>query len=266
MKPNQKNRYNGRYNNRNNRSMITRNTALESSGPAGKLHGTALQLFEKYQSAAKDALIQNDLIAAQTYLQYADHYIRLQNMAIANEQNMRATLYPAPQATNTGTRPAEGAEAAETALSESQPIDTALAEETSAETKGNQENLPEKKQTKSKKYDLSSVKSKENSYKNNEKQKAESDLSGQVSSDAMGDSEAAESPKTLEKKSFHKSKLTAPFSSDKRDVSVTTTEDSKSETDSVALEKTIKKTVIRRGRPRLKPATATTPSAPVSTE
>ncbi len=89
MKPNQKNRYNGRYNNRNQRSMIMRNTALESSGPNGKLHGTALQLFEKYQAAAKDALIQNDLILAQTCLQYADHYMRIQNIAIMNEQNLR---------------------------------------------------------------------------------------------------------------------------------------------------------------------------------
>ena len=89
MKPNQKNRYNGRHTNRSNRTIIMRNTVLESSGPAGKLHGTALQLSEKYQAAAKDALIQNDLIMAQTYLQYADHYIRLQNIAIQNEQNFR---------------------------------------------------------------------------------------------------------------------------------------------------------------------------------
>lgn len=85
MKQNQKNRFNGRYNNRP-RSVIMRNTVLESSGPCGKLHGTPLQLFEKYQTAAKDALIQNDLILSETCLQYADHYIRLQNIAIANEQ------------------------------------------------------------------------------------------------------------------------------------------------------------------------------------
>ncbi len=89
MKQNQKNRYNGRYNNRNNRSVITRNTSLESSGPCGKLHGTALQLFEKYQSAAKDALIQNDVVLAEICLQHADHYIRMQNIAIANEQANR---------------------------------------------------------------------------------------------------------------------------------------------------------------------------------
>ena len=92
MKPNQKNRHNGRYNNRNSRSTITRNTALESSGPMGKVHGTALQLFEKYQAAAKDALIQNDLVLSQTYMQYADHYMRMQNIAIANEMAMRQNI------------------------------------------------------------------------------------------------------------------------------------------------------------------------------
>ena len=89
MKQNQKNRYNGRYNNRNARSMILRNTVMESTGPMGKIHGTALQLFEKYQAYAKDFLIQNDVVMAQTCMQYADHYMRLQNMAIANEQSLR---------------------------------------------------------------------------------------------------------------------------------------------------------------------------------
>lgn len=99
MKQNQKNRYNGRYNNNNrsNRSLtqnITRHTSLESSGPSGKLHGTALQLFEKYTQAAKDALIQNDRVLSETCLQYADHYARLQNIAIENEQNARLAKRP----------------------------------------------------------------------------------------------------------------------------------------------------------------------------
>ena len=90
MRQNQKNRFNVRHNNRGHRpQMIFRNTALDSTGPCGKLHGTALQLFEKYQVAAKDAQIQNDAVLAETYLQYADHYMRLQNQAIANEESMR---------------------------------------------------------------------------------------------------------------------------------------------------------------------------------
>lgn len=100
MKQNPKNRYNGRNNNnRSNRSLtqnITRYTALESTGPCGKLHGTALQLFEKYTQAAKDALIQNDRILSETCLQFADHYARLQNIAIENEQNMRSNKRPTP--------------------------------------------------------------------------------------------------------------------------------------------------------------------------
>lgn len=100
MKPNQKNRYNGRYNNNrnNNRNTstqnITRHTALESSGPCGKLHGTALQLSEKYAQSAKDAQLQNDRVLAETCLQYSDHYARLQNIAIANEQSMRPQYTP----------------------------------------------------------------------------------------------------------------------------------------------------------------------------
>ncbi len=91
MRQNQKNRFNIRHNNnRGHRpQVIYRNTALDSNGPNGKLHGTALQLFEKYQAAAKDALIQNDAVLAETYLQFADHYMRLQNQAIANEEALR---------------------------------------------------------------------------------------------------------------------------------------------------------------------------------
>lgn len=92
MKPNQKNRYNNRYNNNRNyrpQQLILRNTALDSNGPCGKLHGTALQLFEKYQMASKDAALQNDAVLAEMCLQFADHYMRLQNTAIANEENLR---------------------------------------------------------------------------------------------------------------------------------------------------------------------------------
>ena len=111
MKQNPKNRYNGRYNNnRSNRPLtqnITRHTALESTGPCGKLHGTALQLFEKYTQAAKDALIQNDRVLSETCLQFADHYARLQNIAIENEQNMRSYKRPTPAEPSSEEQPVE---------------------------------------------------------------------------------------------------------------------------------------------------------------
>ena len=93
MKPNQRGRFNNRHNGQNRSSRpqtIFRNTALESTGPCGKLRGTALQLHEKYMAAAKDALIQNDDVLAETCFQYADHYMHLQNLAIANEQAYHA--------------------------------------------------------------------------------------------------------------------------------------------------------------------------------
>ena len=80
-----------RYNNgRSSRSIVsqqtTRFTILDSSGPLGKLRGTALQLAEKYQAGAKDAQTQGDVVLFQTCQQYADHYLRLQAIALENEQ------------------------------------------------------------------------------------------------------------------------------------------------------------------------------------
>ena len=79
-----------RHNNHSGRSValqqITRYTNLDSSGPLGKLRGTPLQLAEKYQAGAKDAQTQGDDVLFQTCQQYADHYLRLQAIAIENEQ------------------------------------------------------------------------------------------------------------------------------------------------------------------------------------
>jgi len=93
MKQNNHNRQNKRFN--NNRSgrpaqTIYRNTCLDSSGPAGKLRGTPLQLNEKYLALAKDAATASDMVLSEQYRQYADHYMRLQNIAIENENALRA--------------------------------------------------------------------------------------------------------------------------------------------------------------------------------
>ena len=92
-----KNQHNrARRHNNNNRSVrsyqtqqIFRYTNFDSTGPLGKLRGTALQLAEKYQAAAKDAQMQGDDVLMQTYQQYADHYFRLQAIAIENEQALK---------------------------------------------------------------------------------------------------------------------------------------------------------------------------------
>ncbi len=85
-----KNRAGGRYphfnnNRRNNSNMPTKNTVFDSSGPCGRMRGTAIQLSEKYQTAAKDAR-HNDTILSEICLQYADHYQRIYALACANDK------------------------------------------------------------------------------------------------------------------------------------------------------------------------------------
>lgn len=54
-----------------------RNTTIESSGPDGKVRGSAHQVIEKYQALARDALSSGDRIAAENFFQHAEHYLRV---------------------------------------------------------------------------------------------------------------------------------------------------------------------------------------------
>lgn len=76
--------HNNFNNNRRFNNGPNRNTVYDSIGPAGRLRGTAFQLMEKYLSAAKE-LMSSDRVAAENCLQHADHYMRLNAMAIAAE-------------------------------------------------------------------------------------------------------------------------------------------------------------------------------------
>jgi Domain of unknown function (DUF4167) len=49
----------------------------ESNGPDVKIRGTAANIAEKYQQLARDAHTSGDLVAAEAYHQYAEHYYRL---------------------------------------------------------------------------------------------------------------------------------------------------------------------------------------------
>ncbi len=87
MNPRGRSRGRGHNNFNNNRRFNngpTRNTVYDSIGPAGRLRGTAFQLMEKYLSAAKE-LMSSDRVLAESCLQHADHYMRLNALAIAAE-------------------------------------------------------------------------------------------------------------------------------------------------------------------------------------
>ena len=65
---------------------LNKNTVLDSSGPDGRQRGSVSQLNDKYTSLAADAAASDDRILAESYLQFADHYHRLQKeIEIINE-------------------------------------------------------------------------------------------------------------------------------------------------------------------------------------
>jgi Domain of unknown function (DUF4167) len=51
--------------------------SYESNGPDVKIRGTAAHIAEKYMSLARDSLSSGDLVAAESYLQHAEHYSRI---------------------------------------------------------------------------------------------------------------------------------------------------------------------------------------------
>ncbi len=83
-------RVRGRSNNRKHGNP--RNQSYDSNGPDVKVRGNAQQVVEKYLMLARDASSAGDRITAESYYQHAEHYYRILNAAVANEQrNMAAT-------------------------------------------------------------------------------------------------------------------------------------------------------------------------------
>lgn len=64
------------------------NRSYESNGPDVKIRGNAAHISEKYQQLARDAAASGDRIAAENYLQHAEHYYRL--VLAAQQQNQQA--------------------------------------------------------------------------------------------------------------------------------------------------------------------------------
>jgi hypothetical protein len=53
------------------------NRNLDSNGPDVKVRGTANHIFDRYCQLARDANSIGDRIAAENYLQHAEHYFRI---------------------------------------------------------------------------------------------------------------------------------------------------------------------------------------------
>jgi preprotein translocase subunit SecD len=71
-------RSNGRKRSNSNNNGNRKNS-FDSTGPVGKIRGTAAYVQEKYMAAAKDALSNSDFVLAESCYQHADHYTRIYN-------------------------------------------------------------------------------------------------------------------------------------------------------------------------------------------
>ena len=71
-------RINNKYrNNNSNNQIYSLNYKFDSTSPAGKVNGTALELIKRYNDLAKDASGNNDYVMAETFRQYAEHYRKI---------------------------------------------------------------------------------------------------------------------------------------------------------------------------------------------
>ena len=65
------------------------NRVYDSAGPDGKVRGTPQQIIDKYLSLARDAQTSGDRVAAENFLQHAEHYQRILIQATASQEQAR---------------------------------------------------------------------------------------------------------------------------------------------------------------------------------
>jgi len=65
---------------------------FDSSGPEGKVRGTPQQIIDKYHLLTRDAQLANDRVAAENFLQHAEHYTRLLSEARREAEVRKAEI------------------------------------------------------------------------------------------------------------------------------------------------------------------------------
>ena len=83
--------HNKRARGRNRKGPNPLNRTYESNGPDVKIRGTAATVAEKYTALARDAQSSGDSVAAENYLQHAEHYNRIIAAAQAQSQPAQST-------------------------------------------------------------------------------------------------------------------------------------------------------------------------------
>jgi hypothetical protein len=102
----------GRNRGNGKRHVPLRSQTFESSGPDGKIRGTAQQVLDRYLALGRDAYSAGDPIAAEAFYQHAEHYHRMLRAESGDDRGG-----PRPRAENQSEAPS-GEEAAEPAAGE----------------------------------------------------------------------------------------------------------------------------------------------------
>lgn len=77
----------GRKPQHNNNKGNNPNRSLDSNGPDVRVRGSAKTIYDKYMSLAHDASVSGRRVKAESYLQHAEHYLRIvQDLAIVAEK------------------------------------------------------------------------------------------------------------------------------------------------------------------------------------
>ena len=74
---------------RRNNNQHNANRSMESNGPDVKVRGTAKQIFDKYESLARDAASSGNRVKAENFRQHAEHYLRIVNAIEAAKEKAR---------------------------------------------------------------------------------------------------------------------------------------------------------------------------------
>jgi hypothetical protein len=69
------------------------NQSLDSHGPGERIRGTASQISERYLTLAREMARGDDRVAAESYYQHAEHYIRVSN---ASREGGQQAMPPQP--------------------------------------------------------------------------------------------------------------------------------------------------------------------------
>lgn len=91
MRPSNKSRSRNKSSGHSNQRRVGNiiNRVFDSAGPDGKVRGTPQQIIDKYNVLARDAQLSGDRVAAESYLQHAEHYSRLLGEAQRQQQEVR---------------------------------------------------------------------------------------------------------------------------------------------------------------------------------